>query len=212
MYITWFGQSCFKLQGKTATVVTDPFDGAQVGLKLPRVNADIVTVSHDHFDHNNVKGVGGDPLVVNTPGEFEVKQVQIQGIPSWHDSSEGAERGDNTIFRFIFEDLRIAHLGDLGTLLSDEQLEQLGNIDVLMIPVGGVYTLNGKRAVEVVNQIEPRMVIPMHYKIPKLKIKLESHDQFCTEIGIKHNGAVEKLRVTKKELPTDEMQIHLLTV
>ena len=210
MQITWLGQACFKIQGKEVTIVTDPYDNKYTGLKLPRLNADIVSVSHNHLDHNNIKVINGDPFVVNNPGEYETKKVFIWGIHSWHDNQEGAERGNNTIFVFKFEDIKIAHLGDLGNSLTDQQLEKLESVDILMVPVGGVYTIDAKQAAEVVNQLEPRIVIPMHYKIPGLKLKLDPVDQFCSEMGIKKNGAEDKLKISKKELPADEVQITIL--
>jgi len=209
MFITWLGQACFKIQGKEATIVTDPYD-SKIGLKLPRLNADIVTVSHSHYDHNNIKAVSGQPFVIDTPGEYEIKNVFIWGISSWHDNKEGASRGANTIFIYQFEDIKLAHLGDLGTTLTDEQLGKLESVDILLIPVGGIYTIDGKKATEVVNQVEPRIVIPMHYKIPGLKIKLDTVDKFCNEMGVKKNGPEEKLKVTKKDLPADEVKVIIL--
>ncbi|XOU94375.1 MAG: MBL fold metallo-hydrolase [Candidatus Kerfeldbacteria bacterium] len=210
MQITWFGQACFKIQGKNATIVTDPYDNKYTGLKLPRLNADIVSVSHDHDDHNNTKAVNGDPFIITNPGEYETKNVFIWGIQSWHDNQEGAERGNNTIFIFQIEDIKIAHLGDLGNSLNEQQLEKLESVDILMIPVGGVYTIDAKKASEVVNQLEPRIVIPMHYKIPGLKFKLDPVDKFCNEMGIKKNGTEDKLKISKKELPADKIQIIVL--
>ena len=210
MQITWLGQSCFKIQGKDATIITDPYDGKKYGLKLPRLNADIVTSSHDHDDHNNIKAVSSQPFVVNTPGEYETKNVFIWGIHSWHDTNEGADRGDNIIFIFQIDGIKIAHLGDLGTNLTDEQFAKLEGVDILMIPVGGVYTINGQKAAEVVNKVEPRMVIPMHYKIPGLKLKLDGVNKFCDEMGVKLNGPEEKLKISKKELPVEDVQIIIL--
>jgi len=209
MYITWLGQACFKIQSKEVTIVTDPYEN-KTGLKLPRLNCDIVTVSHDHYDHNDTKSLPGTPFVINTPGEYEIKGAFIWGLPSWHDEKEGAERGDNIIFIYKFEELRLAHLGDLGTKLNDEQLEKLKGVDVLMIPVGGIYTLDAVKAAEVVNQIEPRIVIPMHYKIPGLKIKLDPVDKFCSEMGVKSYEPEEKLRLTKKDLPADDLKLVVL--
>lgn len=209
MYIIWFGQSCFKFQGKEATIITDPYD-KKVGISLPRLSADIVTVSHDHYDHSNIRAISGEPFIITSAGEYEISKVSIQGIPSWHDDEEGKKRGSNIIFVFNFEDVRIAHLGDLGTTLSDQQLESLGNVDVLMVPVGGTYTLNGKQASQVVNQIEPRIVIPMHYKIPKLTEKLDTVNSFCSELGVQQNGEEEKLKVTKKDLPSEETKVVIL--
>ena len=135
MYITWLGQSCFKIQGKDAALVTDPYS-PKTGLKPVQVKADIVTISHDHYDHNHQQGVKGDPYIVDSPGEYEVKGVGIQGIPSWHDATEGKERGQNIIFTYEFEELRIAHLGDLGTKLDELQLDKINGVDILFIAVG----------------------------------------------------------------------------
>jgi L-ascorbate metabolism protein UlaG (beta-lactamase superfamily) len=209
MNITWLGQACFKIQGKEVTIITDPYD-SKIGLKLPRLNAEILTISHNHYDHNNIKAVSGQPFIIDTPGEYEIKKVFIWGIPSWHDNKEGAARGANTIFIYQFEDIKLAHLGDLGTTLSNGQLEKLEGVDILLIPVGGIYTIDGKKAAEIVNQIEPRVVIPMHYKIPNLKIKLEPVDKFCSEMGVKKNGPEERLKITKKDLPAEEIKIIIL--
>jgi len=209
MYITWLGQSCFKIQGKEVTIVTDPHEPS-LGLKLPRMNADIVTVSHDHYDHNNSGAISGHPIVINTPGEYEVKKVFIYGIPSWHDDKQGAERGNNTIYLFEFEELKIAHLGDLGCALTDEQLEKLEGADILMIPVGGVYTLNAKGAAQVISQIEPRIVIPMHYKVPGLKVNIDGVDKFSRELGAKKAESIDKLRIIKRDLPAEETKIIIL--
>lgn len=209
MQITWLGQSCFKIQGKDVTIVTDPYD-SETGLKLPRLNADILTVSHDHHDHNNIGAVGGNPFIIDKPGEYEVKNVFIQGIPSFHDEQSGAERGANVIYLFQMEEMKIAHLGDLGAKLTDEQLGKLEGVDIIFIPVGGVYTIDGKQASDVINQLEPRIAIPIHYKIPGLKEKLQSVDKFCDEMGVKQNGAEEKLKITKKELPIEETRVIIL--
>ncbi|MCH7492549.1 MBL fold metallo-hydrolase [Patescibacteria group bacterium] len=209
MYITWHGQACFKIQGKETVIITDPYEN-KIGLKLPRLNGAIVTVSHDHYDHNNITAIGGDPFVISIPGEYEVQGIFIQGLTSWHDNKEGADRGKNTIFIFEIEEIKIAHLGDLGTTLSDQQLEKLERIDILLIPVGGTYTIDAKQAAAVVSQIEPRIVIPMHYKIPGLNIKLQNAEPFCNEMGVKKNEAEDKLKITKKELPAEETKVILL--
>lgn len=210
MQITWLGHSCFKIQSKDISVITDPYQPT-IGLKLPpRLSADIVTSSHDHDDHNNTAAISGNPFIINHPGEYEIKGVFIQGIPSWHDEKNGSERGAITIFLMTMEDIKIAHLGDQGTLLTDDQLEKLEGVDILFVPVGGIYTVDGKKAAEVVNQIEPRIVIPMHYAIPGLKIKLQSIDKFCDEMGVKNNGGEDKFKITKKELPVEETKVIIL--
>ncbi len=206
MTLTWLGHSCFKIQDKEATIVTDPFN-ASIGLKVPRIEADLVTISHDHSDHNNFEAIKGNPFVIKGPGEYEVKNILVYGLSSFHDKVSGQERGTNTIYLIKVDDLNIAHLGDFGqTSLSDEQMEKLEGVDILLIPVGGTYTVNSKEAVEIINQIEPRIVIPMHYKVPGLKINLESVDKFCKEIGVCRREATEKLKLTKKDLPQEEME------
>ena len=209
MNITWLGQACFKIQGKEVTVITDPYDKT-IGIKLPRLTADIVTVSHDHHDHNYLQGISGDSFIISSPGEYEVKGVFIYGIPSFHDNKQGAERGLNTIYLFEFEGLKIVHLGDLGHLLTDEQLDRMQSVDVLLIPVGGVYTINAEQASEVISQIEPRIVIPMHYKIPGLKINIDGLNKFSKEMGIKESDTIDKLRITKKDLPQEETKVIIL--
>lgn len=214
MIITWQGQSCFKIQDKVGTdgltLTTDPFD-KETGLKVPNFEADIVTVSHDHHDHNNVSSLRGDAFVVDTPGEYDYKNVLIQGIDSYHDDKKGEERGKNTIFRIEMDDLSICHLGDLGHSLDDEQLSKLSGIDILFVPVGGKYTLDAKKAVEVVSQIEPRIVIPMHYKVDGLKIDVDSVESFIKELGIKPTYE-EKLKIAKKDLPQEDMELVILSI
>jgi len=212
MIITWLGQSCFKLQEKDTTVIIDPFDAA-TGLKEPRGSADVVLITHDHHDHNNLDAIKGDPFVINKPGEYEAKGVFVYGIPAYHDNVEGKERGENIIYLIESEGLKIAHLGDLGQIaLTDAQLEGLNGADILLIPVGGGFTINGKEAVEIINQVEPRIVIPMHYKIPGLKISLDGVDKFCKEIGICSKDSPDKLKITKKDLPQEDMQVITLKV
>jgi len=192
-------------------IVLDPFDPS-IGLKLPSLEADIVAITHDHEDHNNVKGVKGDAFVISNPGEYEIKDVFVKGISSFHDDSQGKERGMNTIYVIETEGIRICHLGDIGQAeLSSEQVEQIGNIDLLLVPVGGVYTIGAKSAAKIVHQIEPRMVIPMHYLLPKLKFKLEKVDDFLKEMGVKNTEAESKLVLKAKDFSGDEMKVVVLT-
>jgi len=213
MILTWLGHSCFKLQDKIGadgvTVVTDPF-GKQFGLKLPNCEADIVTVSHDHEDHNNVAALRGNPFVVNCAGEYDVKNVLIEGIDSFHDESQGAERGRNLIFRLEIDDISVVHLGDLGKSLDNSQLEKLAGTDILLIPVGGKYTLDAKKAVEVIAQIEPRIIVPMHYQTEDLKIEgLDGIEKFIKEFGLTPSYE-EKLKISKKDLPQEDMELVIL--
>ena len=168
MDIQYLGHSCFKLKGKAGTVVCDPYEST-VGFSLPNLSADVVTVSHDHFDHNaspKIKGTARreKPFLVTAPGEYEVAGISIFGVPTFHDESKGAERGKNIIFTIVLDHLRVCHLGDLGHTLTDQDISQIGTVDVLLIPVGGVFTINPTQAVEVISSIEPSFVIPMHYK------------------------------------------------
>jgi len=214
MYITWLGQSCFKLQDKIGpdgvTLITDPF-GSDVGLKVPHYEADIVTVSHGHHDHNNTDAIRGKPFIINTAGEYEIKGMFIEGVESAHDEKNGAERGENIIYRIEIEDISITHLGDLGHVLDTKQLEKLEGTDILIIPVGGKYTINAAKAVEVISQIEPRIVIPMHYKVPGLKADIDGVEKFIKELGIKPRNE-EKLKISKKDLPQDDMELVVLSM
>lgn len=215
MIITWFGQACFKIQGENCVLFTDPFDKSY-GLKIPQLAADIATTSHDHDDHNNIKAVRGvdesDPFIIDGPGEYEVKNVFIQGIPSYHDDKEGQERGKNTIYRFEIEGVSIAHLGDLGHILSNGQIEKLEGVDILLIPVGGTYTINAKQATEVISQLEPRIVIPMHYNIKGLKLpkKIDGVSTFCKEFGACPTEEINKFKISKKDLPQQDLKVVIL--
>lgn len=162
-------------------------------------------VTHSHYDHSNAESLTGEPLVVTGPGEYESKGVYIRGIQTFHDKVQGKERGLNTIYIVEAEDIRILHLGDFGEeKMRDETLEQAGDADILMIPVGGKYTIDGEEAATIVKQVEPRFVIPMHYKIPGLKIALEGPDQFLKEMGAAKQAAQEKFTVKKKDIGEEE--------
>jgi L-ascorbate metabolism protein UlaG (beta-lactamase superfamily) len=215
MIITWLGQSAFKLQDKISsdgiTVVTDPY-GKETGLKMPGFEADIVTISHNHADHNNVEALRGNPFVIDCAGEYDTKGILIEGIDSYHDEEEGKLRGGNIIYRIEIDDISIVHLGDLGHVLTNEQLEKLVGTDILMVPVGGKFTLDAKKAVEVISQIEPRIVIPMHYKVDGLAYEdFDSIEKFIKEIGIEPSRE-EKLKISKKDLPSEEMELVILSM
>jgi len=215
MIITWLGQSAFKLQDKVSadgiTVVTDPY-GKETGLKMSSFEADIVTVSHDHADHNNVDALRGNPFIIDCAGEYDTKGILIEGIDSYHDEEEGKLRGGNIIYRIEIDDISIVHLGDLGHVLSNEQLEKLVGTDILLIPVGGKHTLDAKKAVEVISQIEPRIVIPMHYKVDGLAYEdLDSIEKFIKEIGIEPSRE-DKLKISKKDLPQEDMELVILNM
>jgi len=215
--IYWAGQSCFQIsvsnsRDHSADIVIDPFDEDFTGLKLPNLSADILLVTHNHKDHNHIKNVKGTPFIVEGPGEYEVKGVFIQGIPSSHDDVNGKEKGQNTIYVMEAEEIRFCHLGDLGQKqLTDEQLEKIDRVDVLMIPVGGDYTIDSSSAQKIISQIEPRIVIPMHYALPKLKMKLDEVSKFLKTMGKPSVVAQDKFVVKASALPKDGMEIVVLS-
>ncbi|MFO7807386.1 MAG: MBL fold metallo-hydrolase [Candidatus Moraniibacteriota bacterium] len=217
MIITWYGHSCFKIQTKPqrgsedVVIFTDPFDKS-IGLKPPQGNADIVTVSHDHFDHNNVSTLKGNPFVVDSPGEYSIQEIAIEGIESFHDKNKGEERGRNTIFTIKSEDIKICHLGDLGHKLNEDQIERIGTVDVLMIPVGGVYTIDSKEAEEVIGQIDPKIIIPMHFKLPELKLDINGDEKFSKEFGVKIEEEVPRLTLKKKDLRDIENKVVVMSL
>ena len=211
MTITWYGQSCFKItnQGGHLTIITDPFD-KKIGLIPPRGNADIVTVSHDHFDHNNIEAISGDPFIIETPGEYEVKGIRILGVSGYHDNVKGKDKGSNTMYLIKIDDLKICHFGDIGQeKLTNRQLELISDVDILMIPVGGVYTINAKEAVKIIGQVEPRIVIPSCHKSGMGKIKADEVNIFVKEFGVKAEE-IDKLKVSKKDLPQDDVKLFIL--
>lgn len=220
MTITWFGQSCFRVEARSAssgqakedtTILIDPFS-KEIGLKPPKIKDDIVLITHEHYDHNNLEGLNQDAFVIRSPGEYEKRGVAVYGILSYHDKSEGKERGLNTIYVVKVEDITLCHLGDLGqSKLTDEQVESVGDVDILMIPVGGTYTIDAKEAVEIISQIEPKIIIPMHYKLPESKSDIVGVDKFIKELGLAPEK-VDKLKIVKKNLPVEEIKLFILNV
>lgn len=216
MTITYLGHSAFKIKGKRGTVVTDPFED-YVGFSLPSTSADIVTVSHDHPDHAAAKEVSGTarrerPFLVDQPGEYEVGGISVFGVPSFHDDSKGTERGRNTIFTIYFDDMRICHLGDLGHELTADHLEQIGQIDILMCPVGGVFSLAPELAVKVIRSLEPSIVIPMHFKTEKHNAdvfgEMQPMESFLKAMSVEVTP-VAKLDIEKTSMP-EEMEVVVL--
>jgi|SRR5579859_267306 len=211
MEVTWLGHSCFRLRGKEVTVVTDPF-GPQLGYSLGRVNAQIVTISHDHPGHNNAEAVGGNPHVLRGPGEYEIQDVLITAVAAYHDAERGKLLGRNTIYLLRIDDLVVCHLGDLGHLLTDEQRGEMSDVDVLLVPVGGKNTINAAQATEVISQVDPRIIIPMHYATSATEGKVEGLDpldKFCREMGIEVVDPQPKLAVTRGSLPAEPQVITL---
>lgn len=207
MEITLIGHSCFRIKGKEVTLVTDPFDSS-VGYSLGELTAGVVISSHDHPGHNNVAGVEGGPRIIRRPGEYEIGGVFITGIRTFHDADQGLNRGKNITYLIKMDDIRLCHLGDLGHLLSPSQIEDLGSIDVLFVPVGGVSTINGKAAAEIVKLLSPKIIIPMHYKT-EVVTRLESVDSFLKEIGLSDITSQPKLSIVRSSLPLESRVIIL---
>jgi len=211
--ITFNGHACFSIKNSNdQTIVIDPYDPESTGLKLPKLTADLVLVTHSHPDHDYVKGVGSEtvPFKISGPGEYEIAGSLIRGINSYHDENKGKDRGRNTIYVINVEGVNICHLGDLGQKkLTDIQREVIGSVDILMIPVGGIFTIDAKDAVEVIAQLEPRIVIPMHYKEDLLKYELGSLEDFIKQMGLGVLEPVKKLSVKKDRLP-EELQVVVM--
>ena len=211
MTISWFGQSCFRLEGKDVSLLIDPFS-KEIGLRPPKIKDQIVLITHEHYDHNNLEGAEKETMIIRNPGEYESKGVFVQGISSFHDKAQGAERGTNTIYLIKMEEMTICHLGDLGQeKLEDQQVDLIGEVDILIIPVGGKYTLDYKEAVGVVGQIEPKIIIPMHYKVPGLNIDIEPADKFVKEMGLTPEK-IDKFKINKKSFPQEETKLVVLTL
>jgi L-ascorbate metabolism protein UlaG (beta-lactamase superfamily) len=214
MEITWFGHSCFRLRDRSVAVITDPY-GKDIGLILPRVRADLVTVSHDADDHNYTRGVKSGFKALTGPGEYEVAGVFVTGLELRGErkkSKEPVAKRRNTVFLFEFEDLTVCHLGDLDHVPTQAQVEEtLGEVDVLLVPVGGGESLSAAQASEVVSLLEPHIVIPMHYKVKGLaqSVKLDPVTRFLKEMGLDNVPTQETLKVTRSGLP-EETQIVLL--
>lgn len=203
MVITYYGLSCFKIQSGETVLAVDPFS-KESGLTPPRFEAHAVLVTHDHENHNNLESLAGAPFKITGPGEYEFKGILVRGIESFHDNKNGRSKGKNTIYIIEWEGMRLAHMGDYGeTSLRSEIQETVGTPDILFLPVGGADTIDGEAAAKLVNQIEPRIIIPMHYKVAGLKSKPDGVEVFMKEMGEKVD-AEEKLTIKKNALPAAE--------
>ena len=219
MEIKYLGHSSFLIKTKTTKVVTDPFDPEMVGLKFPKTEADIITVSHQHSDHNQVKNVSGvngvSPLVVDMPGEFEKMGVRVFGFQSFHDKTKGTERGENILYKIEAEGISVLHCGDLGVIPEESFLYSIADVDILMVPVGGLYTIDSDEAVQLVKKIEPAIIIPMHYNHSRLNQKnfsqLTGVSEFTKKFGIENLAPIPKL-VYKKEEIEQEMKVVVLEI
>ena len=205
MKIQWLGHASFLITSDTGTkIITDPYKaGDPLNYGEIKESADIVTVSHEHFDHNNVASVGGNPEVVKGGGSKDVKGIKFDGTPTYHDESGGKERGDNVIFCIEVDGIRVCHLGDLGHKLSDNEVAAVGNVDILLAPVGGNYTIDAKVATEICGKLSPKVIIPMHYRNDKCSgFPVAEVDDFLQgKEGISKLDATE-VEFKRGELPT----------
>lgn len=215
MDIRWFGQSFFEVTADTSVkkgvkLFIDPY-GAHIGLNPPEnLEADVVLVTHDHAGHNNLRAFKNPGVVIDTPGEYSVQDVDVKGILTYHDDKLGEERGINIVYTLDIEGIRVVHLGDLGHLPSEEQIHKIDGVDILMIPIGGIYSIAAKEAVKVIKQLEPKVVIPMHYKIPGLKPEMGDLETFCKEMGICATEPIGKLSLKAGNLEEKEMGVVIL--
>jgi len=206
--IVWLGHSCFRIKGKETTLVTDPFP-KNLGYSPVRVAADVVTVSHSHPGHSYVEGVSGEPKVIRRPGEYEIGNVLINGFITFHDDEHGIKLGKNIVYLMEIDQVMVCHLGDLGHILTPDQVGELSGVEVLLVPVGGKSTLDGAAAAQTVRLLEPRLVIPMHFKTPATSRDLEPVDRFLKEMGLKDPEPQAKLAVTKSNLPANTQVVLL---
>lgn len=208
MDLTWLGHACFRMRGKEGIVLTDPPD-PKSGHAIPKTEAHLVTISHDHPGHASLRSVGGEPVVLSGPGEYEVQDILVTGIATYHDEEKGAVRGKNTVYAIRVDDLVVCHLGDIGHVLAAGDLERLGEIDVCLLPISGSdVNLSAAMAAELVHQLEPKVVVPMGFD-PDAKKKDSPFDRLLHELGVKDLTPVPKLSVTRSSLP-GEMQVVAL--
>jgi L-ascorbate metabolism protein UlaG (beta-lactamase superfamily) len=218
MNIQYYGHSCFKISLKPAgrgqnevVLFIDPFDKS-IGLRPPQGQANFVLVSHNHPDHNNVEALKGDPRVIDLPGEYSVGGVNIIGISSYHDNVDGKERGQNTIFIIDGEELKLCHLGDLGTDLNEKQLEKIGTVNVLFVPIGGNYTIDYKKAIETIKKIEPNIIIPMHFRLKGTTANIDDETKFCADLGYCIKDRPSKLNLKNKDMEGKNMEIVVMGI
>lgn len=211
MLIDWYGQSFFEIGIKSKEkekiiLVIDPFDKS-LGLRVPKIESDILLLTNPSQKIEDIKEKIGQPFLINQPGEYELKGVFVKGVASF-----SGKEVLNIIYKIEGEKIKVCHLGVLSQKeLTSEQLEEIGEVDILIIPVGGGPVLASKTAAEVISQIEPRLVIPIFYKIPKIKLNLEGLDKFLKVMGTQKIEPQKKLKISKKDLPKEETEIIVLT-
>jgi len=203
LQIRWHGHSCFEITNDV-TIVTDPHDGRSIGIPEPTVKADIVLVTHNHYDHNSVKSVEKPGnKVITDDRKRTIDNVQIQGIETFHDAVSGAKRGKNIIYKFVSDGVTFCHLGDLGHTLDEKTLQQIGKVDILFVPIGGIYTIDADQAWSVIRAIKPAIAIPMHYRIEGLSLPIAGLDPFLARNNYKILKVGNEMDIEKDELPKE---------
>ena len=208
MEITWLGHSCFTIKGKEKTIITDPYH-PDLGYRLGEPKADIATLSHFHPGHSYIEGVANNPKQVKGPGEYEIGGIFITGVAAFHDNKKGDLRGKNTIYVIEMDGITLCHLGDLGHPLGPHLVEELGDVDILFLPVGEISTIPVDTAVEIARQLDPHIVIPMHYKTEAFAGELELVDKFLNKMRIRELEARPKLSITSASLPSSIQTVVL---
>ncbi|KYK25838.1 Zn-dependent hydrolase [Thermoplasmatales archaeon SG8-52-1] len=203
LQIRWHGHACWEITNNI-TLVTDPHDGKSIGIPAPTVAGDIILVSHDHYDHNSVKSVEkDDSKVITDVRKRTIENIEISGFESFHDEDMGAKRGNNIIFKFIINEIKFCHLGDLGHDLEDDIIQKIGEVDILFVPIGGTFTVDDKQAWSVVNKIKPKIIIPMHYKIGGLSLPIAGIDPFLAQAKHKVIHVGNEIDIEKEDIPTE---------
>jgi L-ascorbate metabolism protein UlaG (beta-lactamase superfamily) len=210
MNITWYGHRCVRIESKEGTVLVDPFDPKAVGLRGPTIKDDLVLVSDAEPAKAVLERINEDAFLVRGPGEYERKGIAVRGIQAFADSQSGAELGLATIYLIVAEDMIICHLGSIGQgTLTPEQIEAIGDPDVLIIPVGGQSALDAKAAAALANEIEPKIIIPVQFSLPNASYEATSLEKFVKEIGLSPQK-MDKLRISKRQLPVEQTDLIVL--
>jgi L-ascorbate metabolism protein UlaG (beta-lactamase superfamily) len=216
MTLKYLGHSSFLIKTKGAGLVTDPYDSKMVGIHFPKTEANIVTISHHHKDHDSLDQIKGEPLIIDWPGEFEKMNIRIYGYQSYHDKNQGQERGENILYKIEAENITVLHCGDLGIIPDQKLIDEIGDVDILLVPVGGFFTINAEEAKEFAHMIEPSIIIPMHYNSKLLNQEtfknLTSVDEFLNKFGVEKKEPVDVLSFKKEDIVNEEEKIIVMKI
>lgn len=212
MWVRWHGHACFELRD-SSTVIMDPHDGKSIGIPVPSLRGDVILVSHDHFDHNCVRMVKGQNIsVIREPIMTVERGVRIQGFETFHDTNSGSKRGNNIVFKLELDGISFCHLGDLGHMLSQEYISQMSPVDVLFVPVGNIFTLDVKTAASLVKAINPKVAVPMHYRIGGLSLSIRPVDDFLKGFSAESIVRVgNEVELKQEDLP-EETEIWVFSL